>query len=131
MRERRSDNDAANHTVGEGPTAAATGPYFVRVTGNYTGTTDELIEWTACKWGIDEDIVRAQIAKESWWHQSAGGDKSADQTTCYESVRTTTGECPQSVGLGQVRFPYHAEAFSNGNAVRSSAYNLALISTSL
>jgi hypothetical protein len=22
-----------------------------RVTGNYTGTTDEILQWTACKWG--------------------------------------------------------------------------------
>ena len=30
------------------------------VTGNYTGTTDEIVRWAACKWGIDEDVVRAQ-----------------------------------------------------------------------
>ena len=40
---------------------------YRRVTGNFTGTTDEIIQWAACKWGIDEDIVRAQMAKESWW----------------------------------------------------------------
>ncbi len=125
MAERRADNGTANHTVGTGATDATNGAYFSRVTGNYTGTTDELIEWTACKWGIDEDIVRAQIAKESWWHQSAGGDTSTDQSTCYPAVRTTSGPCPQSVGLGQVRYPYHLEAFTNGgNAYKSSAYNL-------
>ena len=93
-------------------------------TGNYTGTTDEIIQWVACKWGIDEDIVRAQIAKESAWHQSARGDLNADQTACFPAVRTTAGPCAESVGLGQVRFLYHGAAFTNGNALYSSAYNL-------
>ncbi len=42
-----------------------------RVTGHFSGTTDEILQWAACKWGIDEDIVRAQAAIESWWHQDA------------------------------------------------------------
>ncbi len=67
MAERRPINNVPNHTKG----AAVSG--LARVTGNFTGTTDEIIEWVACKWGIDEDIVRAQIAKESWWHQDAAG----------------------------------------------------------
>ena len=45
----------------------------VRVTGNFSGTTDMILQWAACKWGIDEDIVRAQAAVESWWRQSAKG----------------------------------------------------------
>ena len=44
--------------------------WYARVTGNFTGTTDQIIQWAACKWGIDEDIVRAQAAKESGWHQT-------------------------------------------------------------
>ena len=50
--------------------------------GAFTGTTDEIVQWAACKWGIDEDIARAQTAKESWWNQSTKGDWStypADQ----------------------------------------------------
>ena len=41
-----------------------------RVTGDFSGTTDEILQWTACKWGIDLDIVRAQAAKESYWHMT-------------------------------------------------------------
>jgi Immunoglobulin-like domain of bacterial spore germination len=41
-----------------------------RVDGAFSGTTDEIIQRAACKWGIDEDIVRAQIIKESYWYQS-------------------------------------------------------------
>ncbi|MBE0695759.1 MAG: hypothetical protein IH586_02440, partial [Anaerolineaceae bacterium] len=46
---------------------AGTSIYNSRITGNFTGTTDEILQWAACKWGIDEDIVRAQAATESWW----------------------------------------------------------------
>ena len=115
----RPDNVQANHTVGIGSTTDNP-----RVTGNFTGTTDEIIQWAACKWGIDEDVVRAQIAKESAWHQNAKGDLNNDQSTCYPALRTASGPCPESIGLGQVRFLYSGAAFSNGNAVNSSAYNL-------
>jgi hypothetical protein len=117
--ELRADNVQANNTMGVGTTDG-----LPRVTGNFKGTTDEIIQWTACKWGIDEDIVRAQIAKESAWHQSAKGDLTGDQSACYRPLRTGSGSCPESIGLGQVRFLYHGVAFANGNAVNSSAYNL-------
>ncbi|HWM18274.1 MAG TPA: hypothetical protein VNO51_01210 [Ilumatobacteraceae bacterium] len=77
-----------------------------RVTGNFTGTTDEILQWAACKWGIDEDIVRAQIAKESYWTMDAVGDNG------------------ESFGLGQVRTTAHGAAFEDNNAARSSAYNV-------
>jgi autotransporter family porin len=81
---------------------------FDRVDGDFAGTTDQIIQWAACKWGIDEDIVRAQVIKESWWYQSTNGDNG------------------ESWGLGQVRVPYHQSAFeySAVNARNSSAYNL-------
>jgi hypothetical protein len=45
-----------------------------RVTGNYSGTTDEIIRWASCKWGLDENSVRAVAVQESEWHQSEVGD---------------------------------------------------------
>jgi Bacterial Ig domain len=42
---------------------------FAKVDGNYSGSTDDLIRITACKWGIDEDYVRAQAWIEDGWHQ--------------------------------------------------------------
>jgi len=42
---------------------------FANVDGNYSGSTDDLIRITACKWGIDEDYVRAQAWIEDGWHQ--------------------------------------------------------------
>jgi hypothetical protein len=45
-----------------------------RVSGRYTGTTDEIIRWAACKWGIDENSLRAAAVYESDWHQATVGD---------------------------------------------------------
>jgi hypothetical protein len=104
----RSQNATYNQTKGFGPPINPPWPLYNRVTGNFTGTTDEIIQWASCKWGIDEDIVRAQTAKESWWLQSANGDNG------------------DSWGLMQVRHPYFDFAFNNdvGDAKTSSACNL-------
>ena len=45
-----------------------------RINGDFTGTTAEILRWAACKWGIDQDIVFAQAAVESWWRQATLGD---------------------------------------------------------
>jgi len=42
---------------------------FANVDGNYTGSTNDLIRITACKWGINENYIRAQAWIESGWHQ--------------------------------------------------------------
>ncbi len=94
------------------------------ITGNFTGTTEEIMQWVACKWGIDEDVVRAQIAKESWWHMDAYGDLTSNQSDCPPRFQTGTGSCPESIGLGQIRYRFHEPAFANDNAIDSSAYNL-------
>jgi hypothetical protein len=40
-----------------------------RVDGQFTGTTDEIIQWAACKWGLPDDLLRAIAATESTWYQ--------------------------------------------------------------
>ncbi|MEM9565423.1 MAG: hypothetical protein AAGA93_22565 [Actinomycetota bacterium] len=115
----RAGNAGYNGTRGTG-----TNDRYPRVDGNFTGTTDEIIQWAACKWGIDEDWARAQMAKESWWDMSSGGDRNDDQSACHPQVRTSSGPCPESMGLGQVRYIYHREAFEDANAIRSTAYNV-------
>ncbi len=97
---------------------------YPRVDGAFTGTTDEIIQWAACKWGIDEDLARAQVAIESWWDMRNAGDMTTDQSHCHPEFRTGSGECAESIGLMQVRFLYHGDAFEDANAIRSSAYNL-------
>ena len=114
----RSYNAPYNQTRGSAPNSGNP-----RVTGNFTGTTDEILQWAACKWGIDEDIVRAQIAKESWWKHDSRGDLTSDQTRCHPELRTTNGTaCPESYGLGQVRYAYHTSAMTD--SIHSSAYNV-------
>lgn len=97
--EPRPDNNTANHTVG--PAGAIWGPWtgnaywtgqtanLHKVTGNYTGTTTQIIQWAACKWGIDEDLLRAVAVAESSWHQNAAFD--------------VANGCPHSFGLTQIR----------------------------
>jgi hypothetical protein len=114
--ETRPDNAIPNQTRGSGPH-----PDFPRVDGNFTGTTDEILQWAACKWGIDEDIVRAQVVKESWWYQSAGGDLTWTPDHCHPSVRAQS-PCPESLGLLQVRYRYHGAAIDD--SIASSAYNV-------
>ena len=121
----RPANAKANATRGVGGNSL-----YPRVTGDYVRTTDEIIQWVACKWGIDEDIVRAQAAVESYWFQRTTGDYTTDPTQCAPGYRTlgangVAGECPESIGILQVRFPYHQTAFATDNgAAVSTAYNL-------
>jgi len=42
---------------------------LARVTGHHTGTTDENIQWAACKWGIADNLLRAIALRESAWFQ--------------------------------------------------------------
>jgi hypothetical protein len=117
----RPRNTAANFSTFSGTSASQP-----RATGSYHGTTDQIIQWTACKWGIDEDVVRAQVAKESWWKQSAMGDFTTNASVCAPGhgpgADGVAGQCPESVGLMQIRTQYFLDAI-NG-ALASSSYNL-------
>jgi autotransporter family porin len=101
--EPRPDNRAANlsnawangfRLRGSYLASIATG-YEQRVTGNFTGTTDQILRWGACKWGFDENDVRAQVVIESYWRQSTLGD-------CNKATQPETRGCA-SVGLLQVQ----------------------------
>ena len=115
--ETRSMNSRYNATRGSGPHDE-----LPRVDGNFTGTTDEILQWVACKWGIDEDIVRAQAAIESWWDAANEGDMTSRQTDCHPDLRRD-GPCPKSIGILQIKYPFHTEAYEDSNAIRSTAYN--------
>jgi hypothetical protein len=54
------------------------------VDGQYTGTTEMIIRWAACKWGVDEDLIRAQATTEhgDWVQWNAGGDKRRSIDQC-------------------------------------------------
>jgi hypothetical protein len=48
--------------------------YLDRVDGDFRGSTDEVIQWAAYKWGFEPDLLRAVAGVESWWHMSTLGD---------------------------------------------------------
>jgi hypothetical protein len=92
--EPRPANAAATHRV---PTKSqlrafhrqSAQPYSHWVTGRFRGTTDEVIQWAAAKWGLAPNLVRAVAATETWWRMSHVGDNG------------------DSFGLFQVRRPFH------------------------
>ena len=45
------------------------------VTGRFTGTTDEILQWGAHKWGLDPTLMRAVAAAESYWDHWTVGDR--------------------------------------------------------
>ena len=58
-----------------------------RVSGAHVGTTDENIQWAACKWGISDNLLRAVAVHESTWTQ-------------YDTYRS--GRCVQKMGCGDL-----------------------------
>jgi Bacterial Ig domain len=82
--EPRPENNTANHSVPSAGELAQVGTLgwlnssgndlLGKVTGNYTGTTDEILQWAAYKWGFDPDMVRATAVTETHWRQYDIGD---------------------------------------------------------
>ncbi len=78
--EPRPENEVANNSTPPGPVPSRgwgdprAEALQARVTGAFTGTTDEIIQWASCKWGFDPDVTRAQAVQESNWVQRARGD---------------------------------------------------------
>jgi autotransporter family porin len=99
---------------GENPPAS---DYF-RVDGHYSGSTDMILRWAACKWGIDEDVARAQAWTESKWKQGGpnpgdgGGDKRVSQSQCVQGAFVALWNfgcencCYQSWGILQTKVYY-------------------------
>lgn len=123
MTENRPGNTAANHykpssselsaflkneTDKQGETPAQANPYAVYVTGAFAGTTDEIIQWGAAKWGIPADWARAQYYQESRWDQSAMGDLTTvlDASKYPAFSRFSGSQVYQSVGITQVKWNY-------------------------
>jgi hypothetical protein len=98
--EPRPSNTKSNHTLvshsslsaelAARPRAAAHDarwdPYLLpRVSGQFTGTTDEILQWAACKWGFPDNFARAEAAHESSW---------------FQQLRYPDGECYDHLGCG-------------------------------
>lgn len=84
-------------------------PNNVYVTGGFAGTTDEIIQWDAQKWGIPEDWIRAQAVAESWWRQDGLGDpehgKTPQQMSAYPAYsHIDTDSVYASLGIVQAKW---------------------------
>jgi Big-like domain-containing protein len=121
--ETQSANAGANQTT---PTASElqsfhSNPTFIadlpssdyaNIDGNFTGTTIQIIRWASCKWGIDENAMKAQAWEESsswisgaWyiWSQGETGDWRTDPSVCQAGswYGWTGSGCWQSFGIYQ------------------------------
>jgi hypothetical protein len=81
---------------------------FLLVNGQFTGTTDQILRWGACKWGVDEDVVRAEAVAESHWRQYGTGDRTSNQSLCPpgDGFRGAWdgSSCMQSYGILQMKY---------------------------
>jgi hypothetical protein len=123
--EPRPANYEANHPGHkgikiDGASANFNAKFANRIDGSFTGTTDEILRWGACKWGFDEDITRARAVQESYWRQSQLGDMSNDARTC--SLIGQEAPCWQSYGILQVKVTIHEGTYPL--VVQSTAYNV-------
>ncbi len=118
---------------------------FQGVTGNFSGTTDMILRWSACKWGIDEDVVRAEAVEESSWKQSEaagcgstdcagmGSDPPASGAANYwvaatddPSSQTTGGTCCPTKGIPQVGYTYwYAYPYGVSSTALNADYRMA------
>jgi len=79
--------------------------YKPRITGNFRGTTDEIIQWASCKWGISDELTRARAVKESHWRQGTYGDYEArSRGHCPPGWKGNP--CPTSFGMLQSKWYY-------------------------
>jgi hypothetical protein len=122
--EPRSDNTKQNNTKPKQPVVLADDPayndtfqakYKPRVTGNFTGTTDEIIQWGACKWGLSDNMVRAQAVQESKWHQNTESD-SEPATNGHCAPHDTRNPCPTSFGILQIKWYFHPTKSAVGSS---------------
>ncbi len=95
---------------------------FARVDGNFSGSTDMILRWAACKWGIDESVTRAEAWVESGWKQDDNGDWRTSLADCERGNWDgwNGSGCWQSWGILSVKlFDFNTYP----EAVNSTAFN--------
>jgi hypothetical protein len=126
--EQISENTTQNATTGPSTVAAANyGPFtdnsgepqmqrdIQAASGQYTGTTGDILEWAACSEGWNEDWARAESVIESSWQQSEGGDVANGCAHSYGilQVRDNGSVCPPNHdGWGGYPFTHTSTAFA-------------------
>jgi autotransporter family porin len=121
---------AAPRSIGHAYTARWDTWLLPRVDGAFTGTTDEILQWAACKWGLPDDLLRAIAVRESTWYQDLSfadgtcvpsrgcGDEVDDPAWCRYisgSGHTYPPPCPSTFGIVGVKsisgvdaWPHHS-----------------------
>jgi hypothetical protein len=124
--EPRPENYPENLTTGNAVGSITADPdnarpdFTERVNGGFTGTTDELVQFYACKWGWDEDYLRAVMVQESNWSQEQLGDF---EPQSGGNCRPGYGDpCPTSFGITQVRTYFYPDTWPN--ARDSTPFNI-------
>lgn len=125
--EPRSENAKANHTIPanvrlsdwSGFADSANRLLKPRIDGAFTGTTDEILLWASCKWGIDTEVARAMAVQESNWVQDSKGDHASDPSRCLPGDAVP---CPVSFGLLQIKYYYHPGTYPA--SLQSTAFNV-------
>jgi hypothetical protein len=96
-------------------------------------STDDLIQFYACKWGVTPDWIRAQAMTESSWNQHALGDLRTQSSAAWQAYHTAnpaycpnSTQCYESVGILQLKWrPNRSEgAGTEPLRWRSTAFNL-------
>jgi hypothetical protein len=120
--EPRPDNYKRNHTLVD-PAAVASSfaarPFGSgwknwdtlvrpRVNGQFAGTTDEIFQWAACKWGLPDNVLRALAVRESTWYQ-------------YETY--STGRCVVHFSCGDFPSAATSDSATYCNAVARFGYD--------
>ena len=110
--EPRSENVTANHKIVDQPVtlpdnssfdATWQKKYKTRIDGNFVGTTDEIIQWASCKWGIADDVTRARAMQETKWKQTAAGD-AEPRSNKHCAPGWSDDPCPTSFGILQSKW---------------------------
>jgi hypothetical protein len=126
--EPRPPNDVANQSVPDSLSLPSWPDYWnprvnteyvPRINGKFTGTTDEILWWGACKWGIDVDVVRAMAVEESSWLQSKVGDFSLNPQDCVGNYQVP---CPTSFGILQIKHIFRPGSYPH--SARHTAFNV-------
>jgi hypothetical protein len=127
--EPRPDNDKRNNVVVDAAAVrvsfamrprSALGTYhplwdswlLARVDGQFSGTTDEIFQWVACKWGLSDDLLRAIAVRESTWFQFEAypGNRCVTYYGCGDFFDgPDDGSRVYCEGLGRFGYDYEAD----------------------
>jgi hypothetical protein len=93
--------------------------FVPHIDGKFTGTTDAILAWGSCKWGLDAGLLRAVAVQESDWRQSTVSDESDNPKDC---VSGDTSPCPTSFGIMQLKHIYTPGSYPLSQ--QSTAFNV-------